>query len=1758
MAADRRREDLRELETEWYRMTAHGCMLVLLLIFVSTRSLFGQGAVPGEDCNANGVVDVQEIPALQFRVSAKFEPSSQRTLIGLAPADMDKDGRPDVIVTTDREVVVFYGRGDATFHGGRSIPSPGIGPVTVADFDENGYPDLAVLDTTAGPESVIILLDTEDGSLQESESIGTGSDVILIVSADLNGDGHADVGTLGRRNSSLSIHLGNGDGTFQDLVTVALAAGARDVRARDLDGDGSDDLVTATFDVISIILNVTEDSERTVQTIPMDGAFKLVIEDVDNDNFPDILVFSFETGVFTTFFGDGSGGFGSSVEAFAGLEDIGTIVSGDFTRDGVVDIVAVGFINTATLLIGNGDGTFSRGESFGAGNLPRAAGAADLDGDGILDLAVANRTSLSIIRGLGGGTFLSEFRFSVDEEPVGIVSADFDGDTVNDLATVNFDGDNVSVLMGNGDGTFRNRIDIPTGRSHGQLVVGDFDGDLLVDIASSSFNTIRVLRNLGQHDFEVGGEISARRAGLLTTADLDGDGASDFLFPSGDENFAILLSLRDGTFMEAQFSSEFGRVTDLAVADFDKNDVMDLALLHPLEQEVEILNGNGDGTFTTHSRHAALGPDFANRLLVDDLNGDGLVDMIAGEIGVGLYAVLVGQEGLTFHSRETILAPSARRLVVADFDRDGVVDVATAFGNSVCIFPGRGDGSFNAQTRLAVGECTEALCAGNFDGDGTPDIATANDESDDIAVLLNLAPEPISPDCNGNGIPDDCDIAHGASPDLDGNSIPDHCEGAQPVILDCNGNGVFDVQDIAVGTSVDVDENGVPDECQPDCDSNDVPDGFEVSTGASQDCNGNDVPDGCDIASGLSQDVNGDDIPDSCERDCDLNGLPDSFEMGMDPALDCNGNGILDTCDLDAVFLMRSARTFSVAQVVSTVVADINHDGIIDLVGVGPSGFQPGMVHSALGVGDGTFHMKRAFPTGGSFSASVAVADFDADGHPDVATANTDSEDFSVLLGKGDGTFGPARTYIGERFIGRLQARDMNGDQILDLIAQKETSYLLVLYGNGDGSFRARIKIQLTDFMRDFVIEDFNGDGSLDFSAVGTGCLVSAPGIGGGRYGPLLHTETLVQVSRLTAADLDMDGNLDLVGVTETGIVALRGHGDLTFAAPLRQNFGLLTGNTTAIVQDFGGDGIPDLALSEFERRGEVAMFTGLGTLVFEFERRFLGSGALPIPETSDLDQDGDADLIFGNYAVLLNEGDGAFPELTKIDVRSCSPRAVTVGEFNGDDQLDIALGCDSRRVVVLLSTATGPAGSYAAQHIFDATTAFAIENADMDGDGPLDLVTASAAGQLSVLFGNGQGSFGNEVRLSPGREPAALLVEDFDGDGVLDLVSGSESDGGGAIFLGNGDRTFVEVSHFATDWSPGLLDATDFNGDGVLDIVAGDVGFNSIGSNDPEAGVVLILLGRGDGTFQDPAAFLGSVRYQLSSVDLSGDGVVDVVATSVERLSVFLGNGDGSLQPVATYAVGNAPHTFVTEDLNADGILDVVTANRSSGDVSVLLGKGGGTLEDAIHIPVPDEALSIISADFNLDGNVDLAVTDPQSRQVTILTGNGEGAFPNQLRWTTADPTFLIANADLDADDDQDIVALANLRGQVAILLNDSSDPVSQDENLDGIIDECEPGPQTPGDCTQDGTLDMSDGICILRTLFLGDPPFLPCGNGLATHESNIALLDWQPDGDVDISDAVSIFRFLYMGMDPPMFTGAGDDGCMPILRCPDNPGCQ
>jgi hypothetical protein len=334
-----------------------------------------------------------------------------------------------------------------------------------------------------------------------------------------------------------------------------------------------------------------------------------------------------------------------------------------------------------------------------------------------------------------------------------------------------------------------------------------------------------------------------------------------------------------------------------------------------------------------------------------------------------------------------------------------------------------------------------------------------------------------------------------------------------------------------------------------------------------------------------------------------------------------------------------------------------------------------------------------------------------------------------------------------------------------------------------------------------------------------------------------------------------------------------------------------------------------------------------------------------------DFNGDGKLDLVTANsggstVSVLLGNGDGTFLAAVNYSVGGSYASSVTSGDFNGDGKRDLAvawanvsgplsgvsvlLGNGDGTFQAAVSYSVGPFGYFAVS----------VTTGDFNGDGKLDLVTANRGGDVSVLLGNGDGTFQAAVHYPAGSGPGSVTSGDFNGDGRLDLAVANQSSNNVSVLLGNGDGTFLPAVSYSVGTSPSSVTSGDFNGDGKPDLVVANLYSHTVS----------VLLGNGDGTFQAAASYgVGPNPSSVTSGDLNGDGKLDLATVNADNnsVSVLLGNGDGTFKTAVSYVTGSsssppAGRSAVTSgDINGDGKLDLVTANSRDGNVSILLNAG-------------------------------------------------------------------------------------------------------------------------------------------------------------------------------------------------------------------------
>ena len=329
-----------------------------------------------------------------------------------------------------------------------------------------------------------------------------------------------------------------------------------------------------------------------------------------------------------------------------------------------------------------------------------------------------------------------------------VTLADFNGDGKLDMAV---SGNNiVAILLGNGDGTFTQAPGSPiTVSSPAFMAVGDFngDGDLDLAVANSGSNTVTILLGNGDGTFTQASS-SPVAAGVgpffVVVGDFNGDGKLD-LVVNGKYDVTILLGNGDGTFTQAPRSPVSGGLGPLwaTAGDFNGDGKLDLAVADIFGNDVTVLLGNGDGTFTEAPGSPVTVPGGNETLgvVAADFNGDGKLDLAVTSAVSGTVTIFLGAGDGTFTlapNSPIDADPGAFYPAIGDFNGDGKLDLAVSNPYSgVTILVGNGDGAFTfSNTYFAAGNTPQSLAAGDFNGDGRLDLAIVNTGDNTVSILL--------------------------------------------------------------------------------------------------------------------------------------------------------------------------------------------------------------------------------------------------------------------------------------------------------------------------------------------------------------------------------------------------------------------------------------------------------------------------------------------------------------------------------------------------------------------------------------------------------------------------------------------------------------------------------------------------------------------------------------------------------------------------------------------------------------------------------------------------------------------------------------------------------------------------------------------------------------------------------------------------------------------------------------------------------------
>ncbi|WP_293337888.1 DUF4347 domain-containing protein [Microcoleus sp. CAWBG58] len=411
---------------------------------------------------------------------------------------------------------------------------------------------------------------------------------------------------------------------------------------------------------------------------------------------------------------------------------------------------------------------------------------------------------------------------------------------------------------------------------------------------------------------------------------------------------------------------------------------------------------------------------------------------------------------------------------------------------------------------------------------------------------------------------------------------------------------------------------------------------------------------------------------------------------------------------------------------------------------------------------------------------------------------------------------------------------------------------------------------------------------------------------------------------------------------------------------------------------------------------------------------------------------------VLENYEHVLN----SFGASTNFPI-TYSLRKVATGDFNKDGNLDLVFATTgtNRNVSIALGDGTGKFGAATNLNTnppSDLAT-WSVAVGDFNKDGNSDLVTANNfTNNVSLLLGNGNGTFGNATYFGVGANPYTVAAGDFNSDGNPDLVTANRSSNNISILLGNGNGSFSAATNLSVGLNPYFVLVGDFNKDNKSDFATANLSSNNIS----------ILLQNANGSFGAATNFtVANNPNYIVLGDFNGDQNPDLATSNQgsNNVSIILGNGTGSFGAATNYSVARDPLAIAAGDFNVDGKIDIATANNGSDDVSLLLGNGNGTFGTVINFGVGINPQGIVAGDFNKDGLPDLATANFDSFNTSILLNTTPKVNFGSVTYSGTEST-----TDITVNIPVTISSSPNTSVTVTIVINPSS---TATQNLDYIF---------------------------------------------------------------------------------------------------------
>ena len=896
-----------------------------------------------------------------------------------------------------------------------------------------------------------------------------------------------------------------------------------------------------------------------------------------------------------------------------------------------------------------------------------------------------------------------------------------------------------------------------------------------------------------------------------------------------------------------------------------------------------------------------------NSVALGDINNDHYIDIVVAADGIDGVIVCLGQGNGIFIVMMYFIQGGDISLygsiTLADLNSDNYLDIALAnrIGDNISVLLGHGNGMFKTQTTYSSSHGSQPyhIIVDDFNNDNICDIAAANHGTDEIVIFYGY----------GNG---SFELARTYSTGF----------GTKPhgiIAADFNGDKKLEIV-IALWGTGDI-------ALLTEYYAADFVNQTKISTGSAL------QP--YSVAVG---DLNNDNQSDIVVANSGIDSLSILFGVG---------NGMF------GMEMTYPIGTSSQPQYVIT--CDINKDNQLDIVSVNS---KMNSISVIMNNGNGSFAEQKVYSTGnGSYPTALASGDLNNDNRLDFVIANKGTDNIGILLGFDYISFQNETSYSSAETSGPvgIVVNDFNNDNFLDIAAVFfKSDSLGILFGYGNGSFATMRTYSTGDgsFPYSIDVGDFNSDGQLDIvvTNLGTKGVGILLGYGNGLFSEILTYSTgKNNPVAVATGDFNNDSQLDVVVAIydNTGVGVLLGYGNGSFATAKMYSTELDSTPSSIAVGDFNNDDILDIVVSNY------------GT---------------------------------NNIGVLLGYGNGTFVyQMSRSRDYCLNPFSVRVGDFNSDDQLDVVTSCrDYHGIAILLGHGNGTFAAVKYRTTGPGTSPQGISVGDFNKDNILDIaVVNSGTNGIVVVFGRGDGEFflGTEYSTGIGSFSTMLAIGDFNNDSRLDIAVTNHFSNSISIFLGLDSEPFATVTTYTTNAGskPQSVAVSDFNNDHLLDIVVANYGTDNVG----------IFLGYGNNEFHEMMTYstgTGSAPYCVASADFNNDNHFDIVVANsgTDNIIIVLGYGNGTFVTTAMYLTGDRSHpsTVALSDFNNDNILDIIVANSGSSSVFIFYGYGNGTFgnEIAYFLGYRYRPYSVVVKDLNQDNLVDIVIACYGTDRIEIL----------------------------------------------------------------------------------------------------------------------------------------------------------------------------